>query len=78
MKNVKLRLGPLPKSDVAKITINVTAALKDDLESYARAHSIAWGQKTDVLTLIPFMLETFIARDRAFKRELLTKREQPR
>jgi len=31
-------------------------------------HSQAYGESVDALTLIPHMLETFMARDRAFSR----------
>lgn len=64
----KLRLGPLPKAETVKIAIAVTVQLKADLESYATLHSQFYGESIDVATMIPHMLESFIARDRAFQK----------
>jgi hypothetical protein len=66
--NTKLRLGPLPRTDVEKLTIRVSASLKSDLDRYAELYATAWGAPVDVATLIPHMLATFIARDRGFSR----------
>ncbi len=66
--NAKLRLGPIPKHDVVKLTITLSATLKADLERYAQLHTEAWGERADVATLVPYMLETFIARDRGFRK----------
>jgi hypothetical protein len=63
----KLRLGPLPKTETLKITFTCTGVLKVELERYAAMHSQAYGEPVDAVTLIPYMLETFIARDRAFR-----------
>ena len=65
----KLRLGPLPtKSETVKITIALTTALKTDLERYAAQHAQTYGKPIDATTLIPHMLEAFMARDRGFKK----------
>lgn len=64
----KLRLGPLPKSDSVKVTFLCPVELKDHLESYAALHSQTYGEKVDVMALIPHMLHAFISRDRLFKR----------
>ena len=64
----KLRLGPLPKIATVKITIALTTALKTDLERYAAQHAQTYGEPIDATTLIPHMLEAFMARDRGFKR----------
>lgn len=63
----KLRLGPLPRTETVKLTIALTTALKADLERYAALHAQAYGEPVDAVTLIPHMLESFIARDRGFK-----------
>jgi len=63
----KLRLGPVPKAQHVRITITVTAELKDTLDRYAELHSASNGEKNDVSRLIPYMLEAFIANDRGFK-----------
>lgn len=41
--------------------------LKAELERYAAMHSQAYGEPVEAVTLIPYMLETFMARDRGFK-----------
>ena len=65
-----LRLGPLPKNELVKMTIAVTAALKADLERYAELHARTWGEPVDAVTLVPHMLEAFLARDRGFRRAM--------
>ncbi len=64
----RLRLGPLPKTETVKLTFTCTVVLKAELERYAAMHSQAYGEPVDALTLIPHMLETFMARDRGFKK----------
>lgn len=68
MSTTKLRLGPLPKTENLKLTFTCPASLKADLEHYAALHSQTYGEEVDALTLIPHMLEAFMARDRVFKR----------
>lgn len=63
----KLRLGPLPRTEVVKLTIVVSAATKSALDRYASLHSQLYGENVDATALIPHMLETFIDRDRGFK-----------
>ena len=64
----KLRLGRLPKAQQVKITISVSAELKENLDRYAELHSHANGENNDVERLIPFMLQAFISADREFCR----------
>ena len=64
----KLRLGPLPKTDTVKLPITLTVALKADLDRYAALHAQTWGEPVDAAALVPHMLETFIARDRVFRK----------
>jgi hypothetical protein len=64
----ELRLGPLPKTAMVKLTIAVPAALKADLDRYAQLHSQTWGESTDVIELILHILHAFIARDRGFRK----------
>jgi hypothetical protein len=68
----KLRLGPLPKTESVKLTFACPAGLKADLERYAALHAQAYGEAVDVGTLIPYMLEAFMAGDRGFKRKAVT------
>jgi hypothetical protein len=63
-----LRLGPLPKTETVKLTIALTAALKEDLDRYAALHSETYGEPVEAATLIPHMLEAFIGRDRGFRK----------
>jgi len=64
----KLRLGPLPKTETARLTFNCPANLKADLDCYAAQHAQAYGEAVDVAALIPYMLEAFMAGDRGFRR----------
>lgn len=66
--NAKLRLGPLPKIEVVRLTINLPSEIKADLDRYAELHAAAYGEPVDVGVLIPHMLATFMERDRAFRR----------
>ncbi|MCU7977355.1 MULTISPECIES: DUF2274 domain-containing protein [Gammaproteobacteria] len=64
----KLRLGPLPKTESTKLTFACPASLKADLDHYAALHAQAYGETVDAATLIPHMLEAFMAGDRGFKK----------
>ncbi|MGE4156128.1 MAG: DUF2274 domain-containing protein [Hydrogenophaga sp.] len=66
--NRQLRLGPLPKTESVKLTFSCSAALKAERDRYAALHAQTYGEATDALTLIPHMLEAFMARDRGFRR----------
>lgn len=72
----KLRLGPLPRTESIKLTFACPAALKADLDRYAAVHGRTYGQEIDVMTLIPHMLEAFMAGDRGFKRSRGSKTNQ--
>ena len=65
--NSKLRLGPLPRTEMVKLTISVPVELKAILDEYAHLHAKAWNEPVDVLALIPHMLAAFVERDRGFK-----------
>lgn len=64
----KLRLGPLPKSESVKLTFVCPAELKAELDRYAALHAQTYGEKVDTMTLIPYMLEAFMAGDRGFRK----------
>ncbi|WP_281687351.1 DUF2274 domain-containing protein [Pseudomonas citronellolis] len=64
----KLRLGPLPKTESIKLTFACPVTLKADLDRYAALHAQTYGEAVDATTLIPHMLEAFIAGDRGFTR----------
>ena len=74
----KLRLGPLPKLESTKLTFACPAGLKADLDRYAALHAQAYGEKVDAVTLIPHMLEAFMAGDRGFKKGNASKALPPK
>ena len=64
-----LRLGPLPRTDMVRMTLILPATLKADLDRYAELHQAAFGgEPLDAAALAPHMLAAFIERDRGFKR----------
>src|SRR3546814_6410773 len=72
----KLRLGPLPKNETVRFSFNCTKALQADLERYAALHAQAYGESVDAATMVPHMLEAFMARDREFKTRRATHVQQ--
>ena len=72
----KLRLGPLPKTESVKLTFSCPTSLKADLDRYAALHTQTYGETVDAATLIPHMLEAFMAGDRRFRR-VDAKRKSP-
>ena len=69
----KLRLGPLPKTESDKLTIPCPASLRATLDRYAALHAQAYGETVDATTLIPHMLEAFMAGDRGFRKGTATR-----
>ena len=64
----KLRLGPLPKVESVKLAFACPVSLKADLDRYAALHAQVYGEAVDATTLIPHMLEAFMAADRGFRK----------
>lgn len=64
----KLRLGPLPRQEMTKLTFACPVSLKADLDHYAALHAQTYGEAVDAVTLIPHMLEAFMAGDRGFRK----------
>ena len=64
----KLRLGPLPKTESTKLTFSCPISLKAELDRYAALHAQAYGDAVDAVTLIPYMLDAFMAGDRGVRR----------
>lgn len=64
----KLRLGPLPDTQTVKLAFACPARLKADLDRYAALHAQTYGEAVDAVTLIPLMLEAFMAGDRGFRK----------
>jgi hypothetical protein len=72
----ELKIGPLPKHEIARVSITLSKALLEALELYASDYS-GMVEKTDVPTLIPHMLDAFLRSDKAFmKRHADSIREQ--
>ena len=65
---MKLRLGPLPDASTVKVTVTLPSTLKAQLDRYAEIHSANFGVHVDSQSLIPLMLTSFLAKDRAFQR----------
>jgi hypothetical protein len=74
----KLRLGPLPSTTSVKLPFACPASLKADLDRYAALYSQTYGEVVDSATLIPHMLEVFMAGDRGFKKETTAKAVPPK
>ena len=64
----RLRLGPLPKTEVVRLTVAVSAKVRADLDRYAELYSATYGEPADAATLVPYMLAAFMDRDRGFRR----------
>jgi hypothetical protein len=64
---MKLKIGPLPNPEKVKLLVQVSVELKESLDQYAQLHSKMSGRTVDAPTLIPYMLQSFIDRDRGFR-----------
>jgi hypothetical protein len=64
---MKLKIGPLPNPEKVKLLVQVSVELKESLDQYAKLHSQIGGRQVDAATLIPYMLQSFIDRDRGFR-----------
>lgn len=67
----RLKLGPLPKVVLTKVTFSCPAAVKADLDRYADLHAQVYGESVDAVVLIPRMLSAFMEQDRGFKESQL-------
>lgn len=74
----RLRLGPLPRQEVTKLTFACPAGLKAELDRYAALHAQTYGEAVDAATLIPHMLEAFMAGDRGFRKGATIKATPPK
>ena len=64
----KLRLGPLPKTEVVRLTISLTSQVKADLDRYVETFATVYGEPVEAAVLVPHMLAAFMDRDRGFKK----------
>ena len=68
-RHATLRLGPLPKSEVVRLTIALPGQVKADLDRYVELYAAAYGEPVDAVALVPHMLAAFMDRDRGFRKE---------
>ncbi len=61
-----LKLARLPDRTPVKVGITVTPDLAHALADYAALYNRTYADKAEVADLIPAMLESFLASDRAF------------
>lgn len=61
-----LRLAKLPERTPVKMTIAIPPDLHRALQAYAALYRQTYGEEEDLPTLIPYMLEQFLATDREF------------
>ena len=74
---MKLKIGPLPNPEKVKILVQISVELKTSLDQYAQLHSQLGGRQVDAATLIPYMLQSFIDRDRGFRSMRKSQQEIP-
>lgn len=65
---MKIKLGKLPSTTTVKMTISIPETLKGQLERYAELYSQTWGTQADAISLVPHILERFLATDAAFRK----------
>ena len=61
-----LKLGPLPKLGIVRMTVPMPEPLKEELDLYAAEYGRLDGE-VDSATLIPHMLEAFLRSDRGWR-----------
>lgn len=61
-----LRLGPLPKLGIVRVTVPMPEPLKEELDLYAAEYGRLYSE-VDTATLIPHMLESFLRSDRGWR-----------
>ncbi|ESQ78716.1 DUF2274 domain-containing protein [Asticcacaulis sp. YBE204] len=64
----ELKLPKLPDRTPIKLTIVIGAELNEALKSYADRYAQAYGSTEQIVDLIPFMLDAFLASDKSFNR----------
>ena len=63
---MELKLQRLPDRTPIKLTISLQPELHQALADYAALYEATYGRKENVADLVPFMLDSFLASDRAF------------
>ena len=65
---MSLRIGQLPDRTPVKLTVSVDPDVASALADYAAIYAETYGAEEKPETLVPVMLETFLASDAGFKR----------
>lgn len=65
-----LKLAKLPDRRSVKVTVTLSPDLDKALKAYADVYRQSYGDEEEVSTLIPYMLEQYLASDRAFAKSL--------
>lgn len=61
-----LKLGPLPRLGIVRMTVPMPEPLKEELDLYAAEYGRQYGEVNSA-TLIPHMLEAFLRSDRGWR-----------
>ena len=64
-----MKLGKLPDRTPVKMNVVLTPSLAKRVREYADFYAETYGNKEEVVELIPFILEAFLDGDTAFKKE---------
>lgn len=70
-----IKLGKLPDRTPVKLTFSASPDLKQALDDYAAIYRQTYSTDEPVAELIPVMLESFLATDRAFLKARATLRD---
>ncbi len=62
----ELKLPKLPDRTQLKVNISLHPELSEKLRAYAEFYKKAYGETESVAEMIPYMLDAFLAADRAF------------
>ena len=73
-----LKLGPLPKRTPVRLTLSISPDLAGALSDYAEIYAGTYGESEKPETLVPYMLEAFLASDGGFKRARRTLHQSPK
>jgi len=68
MSTPTLKIGPLPDKTPVKLSIALDPELQAELTLYTRVYEQAYGDKPSIASIIPSMLQTFLASGPGFKR----------
>ncbi len=64
----KLKLAKLPDRTPVKLTVTISPELNSALLQYAGYYEKSYGQKENVVELVPYMLQAFLGSDKGFRK----------